>query len=61
MLDKRIDILNRTAADDGDFGLDSGGVTWEKTCSAWASVSFVKGVLPCVRARWMPTVWSWCG
>lgn len=44
MLDKRIDILNRTAADDGDFGLDSGGVTWEKTCSAWASVSFVKGV-----------------
>ena len=44
MLNKRIEILNRTQAEDGDFGLDSGGVTWEKTAEDWAAVDFVKGI-----------------
>ena len=41
MLNKRVEILNRTQAEEGDFGLDSGGVTWEKTAEDWAAVDFV--------------------
>lgn len=60
MLNKRVEILNRTQAEDGDFGLDSGGVTWEKTAEDWAAVDFVKGIRAMREGASMPTAWCWC-
>lgn len=38
-----ITILNRTEAQSGRFGIDSSGITWEKSCDVWASVDWQKG------------------
>ena len=39
----RVTILNRTAAQDGRFGLDSAGIEFEPAGKVWASVEWVKG------------------
>ncbi len=44
MRDKRIDIYMRKPAGIGRFGKDSSGLSWEKTCTVWASVSWAKGM-----------------
>lgn len=37
-------MLNRNAAKQGKFGLDSDGVEWEETCYLWAAVDWSRGV-----------------
>ena len=39
----RVTILNRTAAQDGRFGLDSAGIEFEPAGTVWASVDWQKG------------------
>ena len=39
----RVTILNRTAAQDGRFGLDSAGIEFEPTKTVWAEVTWAKG------------------
>ena len=43
LLKHRVVILNRTEAQQGKFGLDSGGVEFESAGMVWASVDFAKG------------------
>ena len=40
----RVTILNRTAAQDGRFGLDSAGIEFEPAKTEWANVSWAKGM-----------------
>ena len=40
----RVTILNRTAAQDGRFGLDSAGIEFEPVKTVWAYVSWSKGM-----------------
>ena len=39
----RVQILNRTAAQDGRFGLDSAGIEFEPAKTVWAEVTWAKG------------------
>lgn len=39
----RVTILNRTAAQDGRFGLDSAGIEFEPAKTVWAEVTWAKG------------------
>ena len=39
----RVTILNRTAAQDGRFGLDSAGIEFTPTKTVWAEVTWAKG------------------
>lgn len=43
LLKHRVTILNRTEAQQGRFGLDSGGVEFEPAGKVWASVDSTKG------------------
>ena len=43
LLKHRVTILNRTEAQQGKFGLDSGGVEFQPAGTVWASVDFAKG------------------
>ena len=43
ILRNRVTILNRTEAQQGRFGLDSGGVEFESAGTVWASVDWAKG------------------
>ena len=43
LLKHRVTILNRREAQQGKFGLDSGGVEFESAGEVWASVDFAKG------------------
>lgn len=43
ILKDRVTILNRTAAQDGRFGLDSAGIEFEPAGTVWASVDWQKG------------------
>lgn len=43
LLKHRVTILNRREAQQGKFGLDSAGVEFEPTGTAWASVDWTKG------------------
>ena len=43
LLKHRVQILNRTEAQQGRFGLDSAGVDFEAAGTVWASVDFAKG------------------
>lgn len=43
LLKDRITVLNRKAAKDGRFGLDSDGIEWEAVGCVWASVDWAKG------------------
>ena len=43
MLKHRVTILNRREAQQGKFGLDSGGVEFESSGTVWASVDWAKG------------------
>lgn len=43
ILTKKIIILNRTKAEDGKYGLDSGGVKWDETVCLSANVENAKG------------------
>jgi SPP1 family predicted phage head-tail adaptor len=47
-LKHRVQILNRTAAQVGKFGLDGSGIEFELTGVVWASVDWVKGKQPMV-------------
>lgn len=42
--DKRVEIYNREASTVGKYGRDSGGVTFALAATAWASVSWAKGM-----------------
>ena len=44
ILDKRITILTRAAAEDGKFGRNSAGVKYTEGSTIWANVTFNKGV-----------------
>lgn len=44
MRDQRVTILNRKAATESDYGLDGGGIEWEKAGTVWAAVDWVKGM-----------------
>ena len=39
----RVTILNRTAAQDGRFGLDSAGIEFTPAKTVWAEVTWAKG------------------
>ena len=43
LLKERVTILNRREAQQGKFGLDSGGVGFESAGKVWASVDWTKG------------------
>ena len=43
LLKHRVQILNRTEAQQGRFGLDSAGVEFESTGTVWASVDWTRG------------------
>ena len=43
ILKHRVQILNRTAAQDGRFGLDSAGIEFEPAKTVWAEVTWAKG------------------
>jgi SPP1 family predicted phage head-tail adaptor len=43
LLKHRVQILNRTEAQQGKFGLDSAGVEFEPAATVWASVEWTKG------------------
>jgi SPP1 family predicted phage head-tail adaptor len=43
LLKHRVTILNRTEAQQGRFGLDSGGVEFEPAGTVWASVDWTRG------------------
>ena len=43
ILKHRVQILNRTAAQDGRFGLDSAGIEFEPAKPVWAEVTWTKG------------------
>ena len=43
ILRDRVTILNRTAAQDGRFGLDSAGIEFEPAKTVWAEVTWAKG------------------
>lgn len=43
ILNKRIQVLNRTKAVAGKFGLDSAGVEWTSAGCKWANVEWQKG------------------
>ena len=40
---ERVTILNRVAAKDGRFGLDSAGIEFEPAKTVWAEVTWAKG------------------
>ena len=40
---ERVTILNRTAAQDGRFGLDTAGIEFEPAKTVWAEVTWAKG------------------
>lgn len=42
--DKRVMILNRTAAEDGSFGVDGDGVEWREDGCVYAAVTWTKGI-----------------
>ena len=44
MRNKRVQIMNRKADVEGDFGRNSGGRGYEYTTTVWAGVTFSKGV-----------------
>ena len=44
MLDKWVTILNRKEARTSAFGLDGGGIEWQKVDGAWANVAGAKGL-----------------
>ena len=39
----RVTVLNRTAAQDGRFGLDSAGIEFEPAKTVWAEITWAKG------------------
>jgi len=43
LLKHRVQILNRTEAQQGRFGLDSAGIEFEPAATVWASVDWTKG------------------
>ena len=43
LLKHRVTILNRTAAQDGRFGLDSAGIEFTPAKTVWAEVTWAKG------------------
>lgn len=43
LLKHRVQILNRTTAQQGRFGLDSAGVEFESAGTVWASVDWTRG------------------
>ena len=43
MLNKRITIYRRKAAETGVFGIDSAGVKYETLCTVWAAEDFNRG------------------
>ena len=43
LLRHRVEILNRSEAQQGKFGLDSAGIGWESAGTVWASVDFQRG------------------
>ena len=43
LLKHRVQILNRTEAQQGKFGLDSAGIEFEPAGEVWASVDWQKG------------------
>lgn len=43
ILKHRVTILNRTAAQDGRFGLDSAGIEFTPAKTVWAEVTWAKG------------------
>ena len=43
LLKHRVQILNRTEAQQGRFGLESAGVEFESTGTVWASVDWTRG------------------
>lgn len=68
MLNKRVIVLSRMAADAGEFGRGSGGQTYVIDKEVWASIDFVRGLSALregamdaydtvmIRMRWCPTV-----
>lgn len=68
LLKNRIQILTRTKATAGKFGLDSAGVEWTSTGCVWANVEWQKGkggmregaldsyAVIMVRMRWTPDI-----
>ena len=44
MLKERVTILKRTAAEDGAYGVDGGGIGWADVCEVWAAVDWVRGI-----------------
>lgn len=68
LLKNRIQVMNRTAATAGKFGLDSAGVEWTSTGCVWANVEWQKGkggmregaldsyAVIMVRMRWTPDI-----
>lgn len=62
----RIEILNRTEAVAGAYGIDSAGVEWESSGCVWAAVDWAKGMrsmnagaidaygIVLVRMNWLP-------
>lgn len=44
ILDKRVQIVTRTAAQVGTYGLDSSGICFTSLGSVWANVTWTKGV-----------------
>jgi SPP1 family predicted phage head-tail adaptor len=43
LLKHRVQILNRTEAQQGRFGLDSAGIEYESAGTVWASVDWARG------------------
>lgn len=43
ILRERVQILNRTEAQVGKFGIDSSGIEFEPTGTVWAEVTWAKG------------------
>lgn len=68
LLKYRIQVLNRTKATAGKFGLDSAGVEWTSMGCVWANVEWQKGkggmregaldsyAVVMIRMRWTPEI-----
>lgn len=44
ILDQRVEVWARQAADEGEFGVGSAGTTYVKVAEVWANVSWARGI-----------------